>query len=569
MAKVLDIFRQARSRDFPYFRRVYNTIVAALLAASLIPMILIGGGMYYYAVSALREKTIATLQSEILDHKGAVDRFLDERTKDLQLLSANLDPNALRDPGALQTVFHSLQQRLPCFTDLGVIDDQGRHAAYVGPYDLQSKNYHAEGWFRAVMDEGTFISDVYLGFRGEPHFVIAVKNEGTAGDWVLRATVDTGYFDNIVSRVAKGRGGDAYVINRKGLYQTRPRRDGQLMGRSEITDIKPFEGVRIRERDSGGLLLMVWLEKVPWLSVALFEGEDIYGPLQRVRNLGFYVFILGGILIVVTVLLSTNFLVATLEKKHRDIHRMDHQLHHAMKVASTVQVASGFIIDITERMTNIELVVSWLNDLIRKDLKGEAARKEIRESLEQIKGEVTQTRVAADKFLKATRLELPIVKEVRINDILDDVIELLGRELHFRQIAVERDYQNPLPAVRSDPSEIRQVLQTVILNAVQSIEKGGRIVLKTRADRGQVEVSIKDNGRGISKDVFSKILDPLFASHSGETGFGLSICADIIESLGGHISVKSDPGKGSDFSVRLPSHSGSSPRSSKKRPNLG
>ena len=553
MAKALDYFHQACSKDFPYFRRLWNTIVAALLAASIIPMVLIGGGMYYFAVSALREKTIEDLQSEILHHKEAIDGFLEERTRDLQLLSANLDPNALKAPEALQAVFRSLQQALPCFNDLGVIDRQGRHLAYEGPYALQSKNYRDEKWFRAVMDTGMFISDVYSGFRGEPHFVIAVKNKGAEGNWVLRATVDTEYFDKIVSTVPKSRGGDAYLINRKGLYQTRPWRNGQLMAPSGIGNIKPFNGVKFREEEDGRLLLMAWLDKAPWLCVAQFNERDIYGSLRRIRNLGICVFVTGGVIVVLTVLFSTNFLVSRLEKKRQNIHRLDHLLRHATKVASTVQLASGFISDIAERTANIELIVEWLTDLIRRDSKGEAAPKEIQESLKQIKREVTQTRISAEKFFKATRPALPIVKDIDVNDILEDALELLERKLHFHRISVERDYQDSLPPIQGDPSEIRQVFQNLILNAIHAIEKDGRIILKTREDQGDAVASVKDNGRGIPRELLSQIFDPLFTTQSGRTGLGLSICADIIEGLEGHISVKSAPGEGATFTVRLPS----------------
>ena len=59
-------------------------------------------------------------------------------------------------------------------TDLGVIDSDGRHLAYIGPYDLMSKNYSEALWFREVMQKGIYISDMFMGFRQEPHFVIAV-----------------------------------------------------------------------------------------------------------------------------------------------------------------------------------------------------------------------------------------------------------------------------------------------------------------------------------------------------------------------------------------------------------
>lgn len=551
MAKVRNNFRQARSQDFPYFRRLWGTIVLALLIASLIPMGMIGGGMYYYAFSALREKTIQGLRSEIQDHKEALDAFLKERIEDLRLLSANLDPESLSVPGALRGVFQSLQQALPCYTDIGVIDANGRHLAYVGPYELMSKEYRDEAWFKATMGRGTFISDVYEGFRKEPHFVIAVKNSEKERGWILRATVDTAYFDNVVLKVIRSADSDAFLVNQEGLFQNSPRLTGRLMGQSGFKNMETFEGVRVREENDGRIVLMTWLENVPWLLVAHFHENDICGSIRHVRKIGLYVFVMGGVLIVLTVLFSTNYLVSALENKRLNIHRLDHQLRRAARVASTVQLADGFMRDIRERMTNIELVIKWVGDLMQKGAAKESMQRELEDSLNQIRQEVGQTRVTAEKFFKATRPALPIVKDIAINEILEDVLELMEREIHFRRISVERDYQDKLPPVQGDPSEMRQVFQNLILNAIHAVEKGGRIVLKTRVEQGDVVASVEDNGRGMTKELSSQIFDPLFTTQSGGTGLGLSICADIIEGLGGHISVKSEAGKGTTFTVRL------------------
>jgi len=68
------------------------------------------------------------------------------------------------------------------------------------------------------------VSDVFLGFRSDPHFIIAVKQKTSEGFWILRATVDTEYFEHLVAEVLSKRDGDAYVVNRDGIF--RPLRDG-------------------------------------------------------------------------------------------------------------------------------------------------------------------------------------------------------------------------------------------------------------------------------------------------------------------------------------------------------
>jgi two-component system NtrC family sensor kinase len=553
MPEIPSHFYQSHKKDFPYFRPLWNSIVLSLLAASFIPLILIGGGMYYYAVSTLKARTLDRLCMEVIDHKEAIDRFLTERTMDLQLVTANLGLKSLTRPGALEAVFHSLQSgRIgPCFLDLGIIDDQGRHLAYVGPYELISKNYREAQWFRAVMENDVYISDVFPGFRNVPHFIIAVKQVGEEGIWMVRATVDTAHFHDIVSGITSERKGDAYLVNRSGIFQTSPRTAGQLMGQSAFNDPKPFEGVKLEEQ-AGNLRATVWLENVPWLCVVQVDKGEIFSALHRVRNIGIFVFVLGGILIVFTVLLTTNHLVLRLETKRRSIRFLDHQLRHTSKAASTVLLASGFIRDINDRLSNIDLAARWVQDLIRKDSSREENRNEMKASLDEILSEVALARKTTDRFSKATRRDLPIIKDMEINDLLDDILELLDGELHFKKIEVERDYSERLPRLRSDPSQVRQVFQNLILNAMSALQREGKIALTTRGSDEGVTVIVADNGPGIAEEHREKIFDPLFTTHPDGTGLGLSICADILQKLGGRISVKSEPGRGTAFEVRLP-----------------
>ena len=543
--------RPSQEKDFPYFRRLFNSIVVALLAASFIPLLVIGGGMYYHTVSILEQKTLAALDAEIIEHRDAIDQFLSERTIDLKNLSGILGFEYLTAPDNLKKVFDTLQRQLPCFTDIGVIDDQGRHRAYVGPYDLLSKNYKEAPWFKAIQQRDFTISDVFLGFRADPHFIIAVKQVTTEGFWILRATVDTAYFEGIVGGILSKRDGDAYLINREGVLQSTPRWGGKIMGQAEVKYAEPFEGVRLEER-GGKIVMMAWLEKVPWLCVAEFKREDIYSPLRNVRNVGIFVFVLGSMLIVLTVILTTNYLFSRLETKRRNIRFLDHQLQHSNRMASSMKLASGFVREVNETLSNADLVLSWVDDLAQGDLSGEETRTEVRESLKQLRSELVRARRATDRFLKSAQSSLPIIREVRVPELLDEIIELLDRELHFNRITVQREYQDQSLSLQSDPSQLRQVFQNLIVNAVTAIGKNGTITLSVQGDEEKLSIRVRDTGPGIPKERLENIFDPLFTNKPDGTGLGLSIGASILKKLGGKISMSSEVGKGSVFAVEIP-----------------
>ena len=363
--------------------------------------------------------------------------------------------------------------------------------------------------------------------------------------------MDTAYFEGLVAEVLSKRDGDAYIINRDGIFQTTPRWGGKIMGQSELKHMEPFKGVRLEER-GGRIVMMTWLEKAPWLCVAEFKREDIYSPLRNIRTVGIFALALGTMLIVLTVILTTNYLFSRLETKRRNIRFLDHQLQHSSRMASSMKLASGSVREIKETLSNIDLVLSWVDDLVQGDLSAEESRTEVRESLKQVRSEMARARRATDKFLKSTQSSLPIIREVRVQDLLDEIIELLERELHFNRITVTREYQEALPPVQSDPSQLRQVFQNLILNAVTSIGRDGVITLTARGADGQVSVSVGDNGPGIPKERLEKIFDPLFTTKPDGTGLGLSIGAGILKKLGGKISVKSEVGKGAVFTVDIP-----------------
>ncbi|MBF0531367.1 MAG: cache domain-containing protein, partial [Deltaproteobacteria bacterium] len=183
--------------NLPYIQ-LYRTIMLYRVSVSLVPLFVLGGVIYYYFYSSYQTQSQEELRKIAEGRANAIELFLSERTMQLEILTATLSLDDLVKPGRLKEILTLLNSSSKSFVDLGVIDHQGNHAAYSGPYSLENRNYREAAWFQETMFRGLYISDVFLGFRGVPHFVIAVKRDQEPAPWILRATIDSDVFNRLV-----------------------------------------------------------------------------------------------------------------------------------------------------------------------------------------------------------------------------------------------------------------------------------------------------------------------------------------------------------------------------------
>ncbi len=135
--------------------------------------------------------------------------------------------------------------------------------------------------------------------------------------------------------------------------------------------------------------------------------------------------------------------------------------------------------------------------------------------------------------------------------LIDEALALLPKRLLKPGVKVVKQVK-PLPPLRCIPGQIVQVLQHLLQNAAESIEKKGTIQVRAEARKGSVAIEVSDTGSGMAPEVQALVFDPFFTTKSGRSGMGLSLAAMIVQNHGGKIGLKSKPGRGSTFTVELP-----------------
>ncbi len=149
-----------------------------------------------------------------------------------------------------------------------------------------------------------------------------------------------------------------------------------------------------------------------------------------------------------------------------------------------------------------------------------------------------------------------------INEALDSVLILLGANLKKSRIRVVRGYRKRLPLVRGDSTEIQEIFMNLALNSYDTMPDGGELRLAARTNGSFVDIEIADTGQGITPDNLSKIFEPFFTTKEAGKGVGLGlfVVREIAQRQGGGVSVQSEPGQGSTFTVSLPIAAGAENR---------
>jgi len=157
----------------------------------------------------------------------------------------------------------------------------------------------------------------------------------------------------------------------------------------------------------------------------------------------------------------------------------------------------------------------------------------------------------------------PQLAPVDINTLIKDLIKLTAESLmKERKVALHADLDPALPRLMSEKDSLKQILLNLIKNASEAMAKGGNLYLKTRhrgkslaetESLGFVEVTISDDGPGISDEMQRRIFEPFVSSKGGgHSGLGLSIVLNLINRLNGSILCQSEEGKGTRFKIELP-----------------
>jgi len=229
------------------------------------------------------------------------------------------------------------------------------------------------------------------------------------------------------------------------------------------------------------------------------------------------------------------------------------QLIHAEKLTSLGQLAASIAHEINNPLAG----VLTYTKLLEKKLAGDTFRKEeALDYLSKMESEVSRCSRIIRNLLDFSRQTEPRFRLVDINQVLEQVLAMVGHQAQMQKVEVVKEFSSSVPEVMADFDQLQQVFTNLTLNAIQAMSGGGKLTLRTSVANGQVRVDIHDTGCGISKENLSKLFTPFFTTkEKGKgVGLGLAVVRRIIERHKGEIKVQSEVGKGTTFSLYLGVH---------------
>ena len=560
--------RQNVSRDY-FYHLLTRKILFTIIIVSFTPMIMVTSIILYRFQMSSREKVHAHLEELVQKHKQNIDNFLKERLSNIRIMVGRFSFEELSDQSFLQERLTLLQKEYDyVFVDLGVINSQGLQVAYAGPFKLGKALYSKADWFQKAMNRAYYKSDVFLGLRGLPHFIIAVKGNWKGEDWILRATIDFVAFNNLVENIRIGKTGFAFILNKEGEFQTKPRinitpcKDPymDLMKNGSSAEY----GVRIVEKkdecENKNIYAAAFLKHGEWMLVYQQRYSDAYSDFQKALNLAGLLLLLGGIGIITMAFILSKRMVRYISKIDVQKEIMNEQIVETGKLASVGELAAGIAHEINNPVAIMVEEAGWIEDLLEEeDFKEGENLDEFTRALKQINIQGKRCKEITHKLLSFARKTDSTIKEIQINDLIEEIVALSAQRGKYNNISIQTNLKDDLPRVKLSQSELQQVLLNLINNAIDAMAKaGGNIDITSSSEKDQLFIEVADDGPGIPKANLARIFDPFFTTKpvGKGTGLGLSICYGIITKMGGDIEVRSIVDGGTTFRIKIPIRTG-------------
>ena len=541
------------------YSRMWRNTVITVAAVSIIPLVVMTIVNYVLYRRSFNEELTQPTHRIVAISTRSVEFFLEERIAAAEYVLSRESMDDLYDQEKLGAIFRRIRNAFGGIVDVGMITAEGKMTSYAGPYDLLGKDYRDQDWFNKVLIRDVYVSEVFLGHREIPHFIIAVRREDEQGRTaIFRLTIDTEVLYKRIQVSGLRRNSDAFIVSRdSGVLQTQSRLIGPPLTTFPAA-VPPYqEGPAIVPDVTIGnqqyYIGYSYIADSPFVFVTLVNKRDLTRGWLAYQGEILLFLLLSAVLILVMIMGITSNWVARIRSADLRREAMLHNIEHTSKMASIGRLAAGVAHEVNNPLAIINEKAGLIKDILERS-RDQADPAKLEKQVDAILTSVKRCSDITHRLLGFARHMDLRIEPVAVDALIRDVLGFLDKEAKFRNIVVEMNVSDTLPTIYSDKGQLQQLFLNIINNAFDAMHADGRLDIGVRdVPPDHVEVVIADSGVGIPKEDLERIYEPFFTTKEVKgTGLGLSISYGIVRKLRGTINVESELGKGTSFTITLP-----------------
>ncbi len=232
-----------------------------------------------------------------------------------------------------------------------------------------------------------------------------------------------------------------------------------------------------------------------------------------------------------------------------------HAVGRAEKLAAVGRLAAGVVHEINNPLATISACAEALEHRVEDGAFDDSeAFEDLNEYLGLIKSEAFRCKSITTGLLDFSRIRTGDRHPLDLAEVITSSARLISHQIRGNRIQIQLDLANDIPPVHADSGHIQQAIIALATNAIDAMPEGGTLTLRASSQMNRIAVEVEDTGVGIPPEDLSKIFEPFFTTKEvGEgTGLGLAVCYGIVTDHGGRLSVRSNIGKGTIFTIYLP-----------------
>jgi signal transduction histidine kinase len=233
------------------------------------------------------------------------------------------------------------------------------------------------------------------------------------------------------------------------------------------------------------------------------------------------------------------------EDLRKEVGTLEEESILSERLAFTGRIAASIAHEIRNPLGNLSMAVQLLREAFTEDSPWAKHIDVIIRNANRINFLITE-------LLNCARPPKLSIRPHDIHEVLANVLDTLKDKVASHGIELNKEFNSQSPLIKVDREQINRVFSNVIINSIEAMPKGGKIIVITEDEAMSLAVKIQDSGEGIPEEDIIRIFDPFFSTKPSGIGLGLSITYGIVVSHGGTIGVESRPKRGTVFTISLP-----------------